>query len=112
VTAAACFLAPSSLLFLLVRLCGGAIFGLGHATSKRPRRRDANYQSLGARNGDKPPAVAGVEKSAILSDYANRAKRATETNDKLDAIAQAIAELADFVDDVDNKIDRIDRKLR
>ena len=58
------FLAPPALFFPLVGLRGGAVFGLGHAPSKRPLRRDANYQSLGARNGAEPPAVAGVEKSA------------------------------------------------
>jgi hypothetical protein len=57
-------LAPLTFFFLLVGLRGRAVFRLGHATSKRPRRQDANYQSLGAGNGAEPPAVGGVEKSA------------------------------------------------
>jgi hypothetical protein len=57
------FFTPPPLLFLLVRLRGGTVFGFGHATSKRPRHRDANYQSVAAGNVVEPPVVAGVEKS-------------------------------------------------
>jgi hypothetical protein len=38
--------------------------------SKRPRHRDANYQSVGTGNGVVPPAVAGVKKSADNSSKA------------------------------------------
>jgi hypothetical protein len=57
------FLAPPPLFFPLVCLRGGSVFGFGHATSKRPRHRDANYQSVAAGNVVEPPVVAGVEKS-------------------------------------------------
>jgi hypothetical protein len=57
------FRTPLAFLFPLIRFRGGSVFGFGHATSKRPRHRDANYQSVGAGNGVKPLAVAGVEKS-------------------------------------------------
>jgi hypothetical protein len=65
-----CFLAPTPPLFLLVSLRGGSVFGLGYATSKRRRFRDANYQSLGAGSGAELHAVAGVEKSAGESGLA------------------------------------------
>jgi hypothetical protein len=62
------FLTPLAFLFPLIRFRGGSVFGFGHATSKRPRHRDANYQSVGARNDVEPLAVACVEKSASEQD--------------------------------------------
>ena len=71
------FFAALALPVLIECLGGGSVFGLCHATSKRSRPRDANYQSLGAGTALEPPAVAGVEKSARETVRISGARRFT-----------------------------------